>query len=161
MAHRVLNSNLMNYETDFQQATIFIIDDDPMIRRILAASLNNYDLMSFSEGQFAIKHLQENPDLELDLAISDFGMPNSNGTETLKQIRKLAPSTKLMLISGSLSEDLQKICLENQFDHYLNKPFLIQELQAIVKELVSHENRESSLSSLEKAYLKSVEALVS
>jgi response regulator RpfG family c-di-GMP phosphodiesterase len=120
------------------QPTIFVIDDDAMIRRILMTALNQYNLMSFSEGQLAVKHLKDNPGIKIDLAISDFGMPNSDGVETLKAIHQIVPTAKLMLISGTISDELQRACSNNQFDQYLTKPFSISELQESVKRLVSH-----------------------
>lgn len=116
--------------------SIFIIDDDAMIRRILATALNRYHVMCFSEGALAVKHLRENPTIKIDLAISDFGMPNSDGVETLKAIRKLVPTAKLMLISGTISNDLHDVCAQNYFDQYLTKPFSIAELQEVVSRLL-------------------------
>ncbi|MBU1341492.1 MAG: response regulator [Proteobacteria bacterium] len=78
---------------------ILIIDDEAPIRKMLKILFekNGYDVMEARDGVQAVKVFKE---LGADLIITDLIMPEKEGLETIKEIRKLNPDAKIIAISG-------------------------------------------------------------
>ena len=80
---------------------ILIVDDSRAWRRavcsILHRHLDSVIICESSDGFDAVRRTQE---LKPDLVLLDIGLPNLNGLEAARQIRKLAPETKILFLSS-------------------------------------------------------------
>ncbi|UCH93423.1 MAG: response regulator [Candidatus Aminicenantes bacterium] len=78
---------------------ILIIDDDKVTREILNETLEpeGYILASASNGKEGLKLHNENP---FDLIITDIIMPEMEGLETIRELRRISPTVKIIAISG-------------------------------------------------------------
>jgi DNA-binding NtrC family response regulator len=78
---------------------ILIVDDDTQIRKLLRITLEKegYHIDEASNGNQALKRFHENPP---DLVIMDLIMPEKEGIETISEIQKQYPETKIIAISG-------------------------------------------------------------
>ena len=109
---------------------ILVVDDDKEIVRAIEIYLKKegYNLLKAYHGNQALKIIQEN---EIHLIILDIMMPQKDGIETLKEIRK-DKSIPVILLSAK-SEDYDKIGgLNSGADDYITKPFNPLELIARV-----------------------------
>lgn len=84
-----------------EKYTIFIVDDDPFIRRSLEIKLKGketYELHSFSSGESCIDALSEDP----DLVIMDYNMGDHlmNGMDAMLKIKELKPETEVAILSA-------------------------------------------------------------
>ena len=116
------------------ETVILIIDDDPIIQKLLAKQL---DLSGFStlhamSGMEALKILDEH---HVDLIVLDISMPQMDGFQTLARIRKTAAGKAMpVIILSILDRDHLKIKgLELGADDYMVKPFNGAELTARIK----------------------------
>ncbi|HEX3066463.1 MAG TPA: response regulator, partial [Dongiaceae bacterium] len=80
------------------RATILVVDDEPPIRRFLRTTLSAQpyrvvEAATGAEGLSLLRH--EKP----DLVILDLGLPDLDGLEVLKRIRKESPVPVLILSS--------------------------------------------------------------
>jgi DNA-binding NarL/FixJ family response regulator len=79
---------------------ILIVDDSPLIRHSLRACIErNTDWKVCGEaenGRVAIERVQQ---LHPDVVILDWQMPVMNGLEAAKEIRRIAPSTTMLMIT--------------------------------------------------------------
>jgi CheY-like chemotaxis protein len=78
---------------------ILLIDDDDLVRyamvRILAR--DEYQIVCASNGREGVAALEKEP---FDLVITDILMPDQEGIETIRAIRRLSPAVPIIAISG-------------------------------------------------------------
>jgi two-component system, chemotaxis family, chemotaxis protein CheY len=80
-------------------ALILIVEDDPVVRRTLELALRSagFDAIPASNGQEGIALFRlRSP----HVVVTDILMPEQDGIETILQIRREAPATKIIAISG-------------------------------------------------------------
>lgn len=80
-------------------ARILIVDDDEQVRAMLCATLAwaGHDADGAPNGKAAICMQRERP---ADLVITDIVMPEKEGLETIRDLRKGWPDTRIIAISG-------------------------------------------------------------
>jgi len=114
---------------------ILVVDDDIEIAELLEIYLKNegYEPVMASDGKEAISKLNTNPDIAL--MVLDVMMPNMNGLEVVKIVRKDSRIPILML--SAKSGDMDKIQgLITGADDYVTKPFNPLEVMARVRSLL-------------------------
>jgi two-component system KDP operon response regulator KdpE len=116
--------------------TILIIEDETPIRRFLKASLSTQqfkivETQSGAEGlALAASH---NP----KLILLDLGLPDMDGLELLKRLRKWSPVPVIILTARGKEEDKIR-GLDAGADDYLTKPFSVGELLARIRVALRH-----------------------
>ncbi|MDZ4710860.1 MAG: response regulator transcription factor [bacterium] len=107
---------------------ILVIDDDTKLTDLLNDYLGKYNFKTqpFDNPVSALSHLKTN---EYDLIILDFMLPEMDGFETLKELRKTNDVPVIMLTARGETTD-KIIGLELGADDYLAKPFEPRELVA-------------------------------
>jgi DNA-binding response OmpR family regulator len=78
---------------------ILIIDDEDLIRKMLRKVLekNGYDVMEACDGSQGIKLFKEHVP---DIVITDLIMPEKEGLETIRELKKLNSDVRIIAISG-------------------------------------------------------------
>ena len=83
-----------------RQKRVFIAEDHAILRdglRAMLASLPDYEIIGEAEdGREAIRGVQSS---KPDLVILDLSMPRMNGMEALKEIKKISPETKVLVLT--------------------------------------------------------------
>jgi len=119
-------------------ATILIVDDDEALRTLLRRILQRagYDVMLAANGREALTNFRRQP---ADLVITDLFMPQQDGLETIQALRRLDARLPIMAISGGGSAaqfDLLRTASLLGASRILMKPFLIEDVLGLVKELL-------------------------
>jgi diguanylate cyclase (GGDEF)-like protein len=119
---------------DRRYPKVMIVDDDPLMRRIVSQSLekSEYVLVEAESGPSAIDlALEQRP----DLIILDVMMPGMDGFEVVYRLRKHAITSSIPIILltalGEMSEKIHGMQLGA--DDYITKPFDPRELRARVQ----------------------------
>lgn len=90
--------------------SILIIDDEKKIRTLLTRiiGLEGFDVHEAANGKEAIKKLEQ---LEIDVALCDVKLPDSNGVELVQEIKQKYPSTEIILLTayGNIADGVQAI----------------------------------------------------
>jgi two-component system KDP operon response regulator KdpE len=110
---------------------ILVVDDEPQITRVLRTSLNaqGYEIRVANDGETALEIVK---DFAPDLVITDLAMPNMNGIELCRRLRKM--SQVPILILSVRGEERSKIeALDSGADDYVTKPFSTGELLARIR----------------------------
>lgn len=135
---------------------ILLVDDEPGVRESVQAYLDDDDALSVTAAENVTKAWELLQTFTPDLIISDIMMPKVSGYEFLEQLRadprfKALPVIFLTArgMTGDRIQGYQAGC-----DAYLPKPFEPEELEAIVKNLLSRgeaiaQNQGSSETNLE------------
>jgi two-component system phosphate regulon response regulator OmpR len=112
---------------------ILVIDDDIKLTDLLKDYLEKYNYKSVSSDNpvDALKHLKNNL---YDLIILDFMLPEMDGFETLKELRKTNQTPVIMLTARGETTD-KIVGLELGADDYLAKPFEPRELVARIQSI--------------------------
>jgi DNA-binding response OmpR family regulator len=117
-----------------QQHSILVVEDETSIATFVAAYLRNagYGVRTASTAQSAAVELTTEPPA---LVILDLNLPDGDGVELCRRIRKSSDVPILMLTARD--EDVDKIIgLEVGADDYMTKPFNPRELVARVKSVL-------------------------
>ncbi|GAB5389826.1 MAG: response regulator transcription factor [Alphaproteobacteria bacterium] len=111
---------------------ILIADDDPGLRDILNYALRKqgWDVCEAHDGKAALAAFeQESP----DLIVLDVMMPEMDGVEVCRQIRRDDSKVPIVFLSA-LDEEIDRVLgLEMGGDDYITKPFSPRELTARIK----------------------------
>ncbi len=122
--------------THLKNKTVLFVEDEPDVRDFAVQALKSLgcEVLSAGNGIEALKIL-EAIDYDIDLLITDVVMPLMSGEELAKKAKKRKPDLKIIFSSGYtngyISEDDQKL-----FDHFLKKPYTIDELKKILTKLL-------------------------
>ncbi|MDD5254877.1 MAG: response regulator transcription factor [Candidatus Omnitrophica bacterium] len=123
---------------------ILVVDDEKAIRSFLKASLSAHGYNVFEAGN-AGEALEKSVSAHPDAVILDLGLPDMDGLQVTKEIRK---RSKMPIIILSVKEDaMDKVAaLDAGADDYLTKPFstkeLLARLRAVMRRLLPAEREE-------------------
>lgn len=89
-------------------ASILIVDDDEMVRRVLRRMLETagYEVREAPNGKVAMQECERQP---VDLLITDIFMPEQEGMETISSLRRNRPNLKIIAISGVAGDHYLKM----------------------------------------------------
>jgi two-component system chemotaxis response regulator CheY len=102
-----------------------VIDDSKTMRKILGSIMREIDFEVFEaeDGVDALKRLEEIgcP----DIALVDWNMPNMNGIELVRAVRKDASYEKMLIMMVTTEAEMENIiqALESGANEYVMKPF--------------------------------------
>lgn len=138
-------------------ASILVVDDNP---KFLADALPmyGYDITIAKDGLEALKILN-NEDRQFDLILLDIMMPNMDGWDTLKAIRKKKETEFIPVIMLTAINEDQKIVsgLKIGADDYIVKPFILPNLLARIEAVLRRSNwQKESQEKAEKSLNKNV-----
>jgi len=116
---------------------ILVVDDEPPIRKLLRTGLGaqGYEVLDAPSGKAALELLAKKP----DLVILDLGLPDIDGLELLRRIRKLQGSLPIVVLSSRGDEAGKVAALDLGADDYMTKPFGMDELLARMRAALRHQ----------------------
>jgi DNA-binding response OmpR family regulator len=118
-------------------ATIFIVDDEPFMLRLIEASLKKggYRIEPFRDAEAAISAAIENPP---KLFVFDLIMPGMDGIAALRRIREIPAFAEVpaILLTSKGHQFSQQQAKECGAALYLTKPFSPTELLNEVRRLI-------------------------
>jgi two-component system alkaline phosphatase synthesis response regulator PhoP len=115
--------------------SILLVEDDPSITSLLTLHFQapSFCVTACDKGATALERLDKEP---FDLIVLDILLPDGNGFEFCKMIRRSDSRTPILMLSA-LGEEMDKVlALELGADDYLTKPFGVAELMARAKALL-------------------------
>lgn len=117
--------------------TVLLVDDDPMVRHIIAHILRHkgYHVVEAAKGQEALE-LDSTLLASLDILITDVVMPVMSGKELALRMKKAYPQIRILFLSGYTQDIiLQQGVLKDDFA-LLAKPFTSAVLLKKVREVL-------------------------
>lgn len=113
---------------------ILIVDDEEDICLLLKAQLvsEGFDVTSVFTGTKAVAELQAQ---DYDVAIIDVRLPDINGVEILRTLRKNKPNTKVVMITAYDDPIYQNEAVKLGVASYLFKPFQPKIISDLCKKL--------------------------
>jgi len=106
---------------------VLLVDDETdsvetLVKRLRKRKL---DVRAASSGQQALDMLSESPS---DVVVLDVKMPDMDGIETLRRIKKIAPGVEVVMLTGHANVEVAMQGMELGAFDYLMKPIDIDDL---------------------------------
>jgi DNA-binding NtrC family response regulator len=110
-----------------EKASILVVDDDRAIRESLNSLLSDkgYDVFTVEDGHQAIDAVRQR---EWDIALVDLKMPGIDGLEVLREVTKISPNTRVIIITGYATVESAVEAMKQGAVDYIAKPFTVDEL---------------------------------
>src|SRR6202045_1861049 len=113
------------------KGSILVIDDEVEIREGLEALLTpeSFQVTLAETGEAGLRQLEDHP---FDLMLLDVSLPDRNGLELLREIRRRDPQLSIILITAFGSIDMARAAFKGGAQDYITKPWSNDELIAQV-----------------------------
>jgi DNA-binding NtrC family response regulator len=128
-------------EKPYRLKKILVVDDDDQLRDMLLEVLGSLDYfpIGVKDGEEALNQIKIQ---DFDLVVSDIRMPKMDGMTLLKNIKTKAPQLPVVMITGFPSICPAQKVMQEGADGYLAKPFRIEKIDELMRDLLSEEDRE-------------------
>ncbi len=118
---------------------ILVVDDAPMIRRIMKNLLKEMGFTNIDEAEDGMVALQKLRSQKFDFVITDWNMPNLTGIELVQEIRK-DPNLKhlpIMMVTAEAKKENIILALKSGVNNYIVKPFTPENVKAKIEAIFS------------------------
>ena len=124
--------------------SILLIEDEPTLARNICIYLEREGLVveSASSGEVGLQRLEQ---IAPQLVILDYNLPGINGIQVLHEIMQRAPRTRVVMLTGSGSEQIAVDALKGGASDYLRKPVELAALRMVIQRVLSRRRFEEWL----------------
>jgi DNA-binding NtrC family response regulator len=119
------------------QASVLVVDDEPLIRETLAEFLGQEGLRVAACAS-AGEALERAAGRRFDIALCDVQLPGMDGLELLDRLHRLSPDTFVLLITAYATVENAVEAFQRGAHDYLMKPILLDEVLAKIRRLLAH-----------------------
>ncbi|MDO5156828.1 MAG: response regulator, partial [Eubacteriales bacterium] len=142
-------SKSTTFETDFaaSKAKILLVDDNAVNLKVAEGLLRPYrvQITSVASGKAAISKLRDN---KYDLVFMDHMMPEMDGVEALRVIRKFEDpyyqDMPVIALTANTTGEARKQLLEAGFQDFVSKPIETKKLEMVLRKWLPEELRDKS-----------------
>jgi DNA-binding response OmpR family regulator len=125
--------------------TILIVDDDDDLRAMLVEQLALYEEFDLLAEPNATKGIQATRNSMVDLTIMDVGLPDMDGREAVKLLRKGGYRAPIIMLTAQDTDSDTILGLEAGANDYVTKPFRFAVLLARIRaQMRQHEQSEDA-----------------
>jgi len=129
-----------------QSCRVLVVDDEPAVREIVSTILerSDFEVVAAADGESALDVAKQ---MEFAAAVVDLNLPGISGIETSKGLKRLAPDTEIIMLTGAPTLESSLEAHHEGFFDYLCKPVRAGILLRVVQQAVERrglaiENRE-------------------
>ena len=115
--------------------SVLVVDDEALIRWSLAEMLGDrgYTVTEAGDGRMAVAAI-ENAEVPFDVVLLDYRLPDSADLRLLEKVRRLAPTSQVIMITAHNSPELAQGAAALGAYRVISKPFEVESLAALVKQ---------------------------
>ena len=125
---------------------ILIVDDDPELRDALTEQLSLHEEFEAVAAENGSKGVQAAKAGQIDLVIMDVGLPDIDGREAVRILRKNGFKAPIIMLTGHDTDSDTILGLESGANDYVTKPFRFAVLLARIRaQLRQHETSEDAV----------------
>ncbi len=124
------------------QATyqVLLVEDDKLIAKSLRMSLP-YKGFEVTVCESVREGLESFRSRRFDLALLDLNLPDGNGMDLCREIRRTDEAIPILMLTARIDEDSAVRGLEEGADDYVRKPYGVQELAARMTRLLERKRK--------------------
>ncbi len=128
------------------QRSILLVDDDEELRESLRDQLDLHDEFEIRTAETASQGIEVAKKERLDLILLDVGLPDMDGREACKILRKSGIKTPIIMLTGNAADSDVILGLDAGANDYVTKPFKFAVLLARIRaQLRQHEQSEDAV----------------
>ncbi|HLB49846.1 MAG TPA: response regulator [Anaerolineales bacterium] len=117
---------------------ILVVDDEPHVAMVTADALNNlYQPCELLIAESASQALQKAGGKKIDLVITDYRMPGTDGLALINSLRKESPDMAAILMTAYGTEQIKSQAARSGVDQFMAKPFALDDIRRVVREVLS------------------------
>ena len=125
---------------------ILIVDDDPELRDALSEQLSLYEEFEAVAAEDGSKGVQAAKAGQIDLVIMDVGLPDIDGREAVRILRRNGFKAPIIMLTGRNTDSYTILGLESGANDYVTKPFRFAVLLARIRaQLRQHETSDDAI----------------
>jgi DNA-binding response OmpR family regulator len=128
-----IHGNAMAWGNAMNKRRIFVVDDDADLRKTLGEQLSHYREFELAEAGTATEALNKVRDGHVDLMLLDVGLPDMDGREAVKILRREGFKSPILMLTGQVSDADEILGLESGANDYVTKPFRFSVLLARIR----------------------------
>src|SRR3954454_11320713 len=127
---------------------LLVVDDEIAVLQVVErlATRAGFDVLTCSNGADAMRILLRKP---ADLAMVDLRMPDVNGLDLLRQIRRAVPGCEVILMTGHASVESAVEAIKLGAREFLTKPFDFDRLRRLLASIREELSRRAQVVALE------------
>lgn len=114
---------------------VMIVDDSMIIRRNIANMMSALGHKIVGEAKNGLEAISIFSRLEPDVVTMDIAMPEMDGIEALKELKKLNKETKIIMITSQGQESMVLDAIKSGASGYLLKPIELSKLQTLLRKI--------------------------
>ncbi|HVU26821.1 MAG TPA: ATP-binding protein, partial [Verrucomicrobiae bacterium] len=152
-------TNVRQPEFVDRKPIVLVADDEPDLRRFLCAELQSeYNIVEAADGLQALQKIEEYPP---NIVLLDLMMPEMDGLEVCRELRKRAATAALpvILLTARADEETKFEALEMGANDFLAKPFSSAELHVRIKNLIESHDYQRKLSKQNEALTSAIDQI--
>lgn len=121
-----------------QGETVLVVEDETVVRGVIVEMLvdQGYRVREAVDGASGLLILHQ--DEQIDLLITDIGLPGMNGRELADYARELRPDLKILFITGYAQNIVTADGFLKPGMDMMTKPFDVEKLSQRVRDMISH-----------------------
>ncbi|MCX6134927.1 MAG: response regulator [Ignavibacteriales bacterium] len=115
--------------------TILVVEDEDVLRDLLTKllELHGYTVIAASDGVEAVNRFSEHEN-QIDLLLSDMGLPKRNGWDAFKLMQKTKPGVRALMASGYIEPGQKSEILKSGVRRFISKPYRMEEVLKAIRE---------------------------
>jgi DNA-binding NtrC family response regulator len=135
---------------------LLVVDDELPVLKVVErlAAKAGFDVVTCASGADAMRMLMRKP---ADLAMVDLRMPDVNGLDLLRQIRKSVPGCEVILMTAYAAVDSAVEAIKLGAREYLTKPFDFDRLRQVLGDIRLELERRAQVVALESQVARQLE----
>ncbi len=120
-----------------KKPTILIVEDEDVLIELLRGTLEHhgFSVITTQDGAEGIRLYKEHVN-EIDVVLTDMGLPSRGGWEVLEEVRKINPAAKVICASGFLENSIREEMLAAGAVEFIQKPYVYTSLIALIRSLL-------------------------
>jgi DNA-binding NarL/FixJ family response regulator len=112
---------------------ILVVDDTKFMRKMLTDILKQFGYEVVGEAENGRQAIQRYEELRPDVVVLDITMPEMDGIEAMKGIRRIDPYAIVLICSAMSQQDLISDALKAGANGYIMKPFKPNRVDEIIR----------------------------
>lgn len=103
---------------------VFVIEDDPVLRNIVLDALRDnvsVDILFYADNEISATNWLSSNDSAWDLAVVDLHLKQGSGVGALNWCTTRRPNQRVVVLSGSLNEEVRRKCMALRADAVFDK----------------------------------------
>ncbi|MBP8976347.1 MAG: response regulator [Bacteroidetes bacterium] len=123
-----------------EQPGLLIVEDEDYLRLLLVEILSEhgYTVFEAEDGEEAVETYRQHQN-EIDIVLSDLGLPHLGGWEAFEKMREINSNVKGILASGYFDPQLKERILATGAKYFIQKPYNPPDIIALLDRIVKGE----------------------